>query len=487
MVTSLLTGSRTDQESKIEERIRTLSQAICALGVVGAALYFLRSVLVPLVLAVALKYCLQPLISLLSVRPLECCGLTFCRRSRRSARRSCLMAALCELRLPHWLAVLVSLALAFMVLGLIGFIVADSVNVFTRKAPIYSERVQVLAAGLLDWVDAMQVRVGFSATNSSAADGAYGVEVGTADRLKEIAKKLPISSVVLGVLTSLLDTVSNLALVLLFTIYLLASSGGGGSPTADETATASAPAGAAGGDDGDDGAGARAEIEAEAEARNEALAKAEAEKQILMYIRGKVLLSLMVGLLTALSLSVLRVELALVFGILAFWLNFIPNVGTVVAVALPMPLVLLDERFTPLTMALALLLPLGAHTLSGSVLEPLLFGKTLKLHPVVILLSLLLWASVWGITGMVLAVPLTAVLRIRLAAVHHPLPQFLAAALVGDTAAPARGFDEGRLPLMADDGAAKSSAHEAGAELLPIAPARPARADGEAHAPACNV
>ena len=72
-------------------------------------------------------------------------------------------------------------------------------------------------------------------------------------------------------------------------------------------------------------------------------------------------------------------------------------------------------------------------------LEPVLFGHTLRLHPVTVLTSLLLWGTVWGITGMVLAVPITAVLRIRLSHIQHPLPQFIAALLVGETSAAPRG------------------------------------------------
>jgi hypothetical protein len=114
----------------------------------------------------------------------------------------------------------------------------------------------------------------------------------------------------------------------------------------------------------------------------------------------------------------------------------IPNVGTVLAVALPMPLVVLDPAFSSAGAALAFFLPLSAHAFAGNVLEPLLFGHTLKLHPVVVLLSLLLWGAVWGVTGMVLAVPITAVLRIRLTHIKHPLPQFLASLLVGENEPP---------------------------------------------------
>lgn len=134
--------------------------------------------------------------------------------------------------------------------------------------------------------------------------------------------------------------------------------------------------------------------------------------------------------------------------------------GTFIAVILPMPLVVLDPSFSAAGVALALLLPLSAHAFAGNVLEPLLFGHTLKLHPVAILLSLLLWGTVWGVTGMVLAVPITAVVRIRLNHINHPLPQWVASLLVGQTQGPSplphRTVDED------DEGASGSYGHPSG-------------------------
>lgn len=124
-------------------------------------------------------------------------------------------------------------------------------------------------------------------------------------------------------------------------------------------------------------------------------------------------------------------DLWLVFAVLGFWLNFVPTVGTIVAVALPMPIVLLDPNFSHTAVALALLLPLTAHGIAGNVLEPMLFGKSLQLHPIVILTSLMIWAALWGVIGMVLAVPITAILRIRLEHIDSPTTQHLAGLLAG--------------------------------------------------------
>ena len=402
------------EEAHIEERLRTLALCVCASGVVGYGLYSLRGTLVPLVLAIALTYLLQPLIEVLSTRPLHlCCGVVLCRRppeSLRTVRPRLRPFAECALqaKLPRWLAVCVALLIAFAILGLLGFIVADSIHVFTQRAAIYSERVTQLCMGAVRAMDGMRNRLvaqigplDASPVHAAGANATVDEEVARQemDRLARLAGKLPVTELIMVSLSSMMEALSNLALVLLFAVYLLL-----GSPGPSKHARA-------------------------ADSVN-----AQATAQINLYIRGKVAMSLLVGTATAIALCALHVDLWLVFGLLAFWLNFIPNVGTVLAVALPMPLVVLDPAFSNAGVILALALPLSAHAFAGNVLEPLLFGHTLKLHPVTVLLSLLLWGTVWGITGMVLAVPITAVLRIRLSHIAHPLPQFIASILVGETA-----------------------------------------------------
>lgn len=67
---------------------------------------------------------------------------------------------------------------------------------------------------------------------------------------------------------------------------------------------------------------------------------------------------------------------------LAFWLNFIPNIGAVVAIVLPVPVAAFDPSQTTSSKLLVFVLPLGVHLAVGSVLEPLVFGNSLDLHPV---------------------------------------------------------------------------------------------------------
>jgi AI-2 transport protein TqsA len=120
------------------------------------------------------------------------------------------------------------------------------------------------------------------------------------------------------------------------------------------------------------------------------------------------------------------------FGVLSFLLNFIPNVGMPTSVVLPMPLVLLDPSFHFGGIAFTFAAPIGCGLAIKDVLEPLLIGHRTSLQPVAVLMSIMVWGSVWGLTGMILAVPLTAVARMQLARLEHPLPRFMAGVLSGN-------------------------------------------------------
>mmetsp|Transcript_36129 Transcript_36129/g.115662 ORF Transcript_36129/g.115662 Transcript_36129/m.115662 type:complete len:127 (-) Transcript_36129:60-440(-) len=87
-------------------------------------------------------------------------------------------------------------------------------------------------------------------------------------------------------------------------------------------------------------------------------------------------------------------------------------------------------------MLLAFLAPMLLAFLNKDVIETKVFASSTNLDSVGVMLSILLWGSVWGITGMVLAVPITAVFRIHLEHIQHPLPRYLAGKLGKSTAMP---------------------------------------------------
>ncbi|VTS04394.1 Uncharacterized protein OS=Isosphaera pallida (strain ATCC 43644 / DSM 9630 / IS1B) GN=Isop_1687 PE=4 SV=1: UPF0118 [Tuwongella immobilis] len=144
---------------------------------------------------------------------------------------------------------------------------------------------------------------------------------------------------------------------------------------------------------------------------------------IARYIAVKTFVSLLTGILTGLALWIFDVDFTILWSVLTFVANFIPYLGSFVAVLLP---VLLDWVQTgSLVHAAALLLILtGVQQFIGIVVEPWLIGKRLDLSPLVVILSLAFWGSLWGIPGMILAVPLVVVMRTILA--NIPQTMFLA-------------------------------------------------------------
>jgi len=135
------------------------------------------------------------------------------------------------------------------------------------------------------------------------------------------------------------------------------------------------------------------------------------DSKVRKYLVTKTLISLGTGLLTWLALLLLGVDFPLVFGFIAFILNYIPNVGSTVAVLFPFSLTLL--QFETAAVPLLVILGLGSiQMIMGNVLEPKIMGYSLDLSPLLILVALIFWGWLWGIWGMVLAVPLTATIKI---------------------------------------------------------------------------
>jgi AI-2 transport protein TqsA len=154
----------------------------------------------------------------------------------------------------------------------------------------------------------------------------------------------------------------------------------------------------------------------------------DVEQRIKGYVTTKMVVSAIAGVGTWLALTLLGVEMALLFGLLAFLLNFIPSVGSVVATLLPLPIVLVGDYSTAVQI-LAIALPGSIQFVVGNVLEPRMLGDSMSLHPVTILLALIFWGMIWGFVGTLLATPVTAVVRILLDKLPETRP--LAALMAG--------------------------------------------------------
>ena len=124
------------------------------------------------------------------------------------------------------------------------------------------------------------------------------------------------------------------------------------------------------------------------------------------YIRGQVTLALLIGVLVGLGMLVLGVPYAILLGVLAFVLEFIPILGTLVSGAICV-LVALTQGF--LLAALVLLYFVIVHVIEGDVVGPRIVGKAVGLHPVPSIVALVAGAEVFGIWGALLAAPAAGV------------------------------------------------------------------------------
>lgn len=134
--------------------------------------------------------------------------------------------------------------------------------------------------------------------------------------------------------------------------------------------------------------------------------------QVQQYIRLKASLSLLLAVTNGFILQWLSVDLPWLFALVTFICNFIPNVGAIFSTLLPGPLIILDPNLSATARFLAMFLPFMMHQLIGNFIEPKVFGKILDIHAIVVLVALGAFSILWGIVGMILAVPLAAVIRI---------------------------------------------------------------------------
>lgn len=134
--------------------------------------------------------------------------------------------------------------------------------------------------------------------------------------------------------------------------------------------------------------------------------------QITKFITLMTLISALTGVCVWIALWIIGVDFAATWGLLAFFLNFIPTIGSIVA-SIP-PIVVAVVKFYPnwvMPVATAGAL-LAIQMTIGNIMAPKIMGDSLHLSPVTIMVSLLVWGLLWGVPGALLAVPMAAILKI---------------------------------------------------------------------------
>jgi len=266
-------------------------------------------------------------------------------------------------RVPVSIAVLIVVIVLLAVFSGFGAIVGSSVNEFTAFAGQYQARFDGLVMSASSWF------------------AAHDIDPKSLDLLNMLQPGKLIN--MLGtVLKNLAAVLSNLFLIILTMIFMLL-----------EATTLPLKLKAAGGTRGFklDNFG-------------------DIATQVQHYLGIKTATSLITGVLIGLWTGVVGLEFAVVWGLLAFLLNYIPSIGSIVAA---FPAVLLGLVQGGLGYALGVSIGyIVVNVTIGNFIEPYLMGRTLGLSTLVVFLSLVFWGWMWGSIGMLLSVPLTMIIKI---------------------------------------------------------------------------
>jgi len=281
-----------------------------------------------------------------------------------------MVRALTARRVP----VAISIVLVFLAVVAIfaGFstILINGVNAFAEASPVYEEKiVRWLGVGSTWARDALE-RFGLEE---------YALQPADAVNLPAVAK------FVAGSLGGVLSATGDLILASLYLIFLLV--GSQSFPAKLKIAF-------------------RPEVSSRVGAALESI-----DANIRRYLAAKTLISLITAVIVTIILLAFGVDFAIFLGLLTFFLNFIPNIGSFMATAFPALVSLLQFESFGLALIITALLVVVQNVM-GNLIEPQLMGMSLDLSPLAILLSLIFWGWLWGLWGMILSVPIMSLIKI---------------------------------------------------------------------------
>lgn len=280
---------------------------------------------------------------------------------------------LARYKVPNFLRIILVISLGFGFLYLFGRLVSANIAEFNRQLPFFEERFWSYVESLFSWA-------GITDAEVKEIYEAFMASVTQSD-LK------PIGSIAQKMSGSFFSFLGSTMWVLLFLIFLLA----------ERERFRPRIMRSLGRDN--------------SEPVLEALQRINTSIQ--HYLGLKTLISAGTGCIVAITLMLFGIHFALLWGVLAFALNFIPNIGSLIAVIPPVAITLFQTGSITRTLVVAGLLT-TIQLVMGNVLEPKVMGRGLDLSPLVVLFSLLFWGWMWGIPGMLLSVPLTAAIKIAM-------------------------------------------------------------------------
>ncbi|MCZ6565899.1 MAG: AI-2E family transporter [Gammaproteobacteria bacterium] len=268
-------------------------------------------------------------------------------------------------RVPRWLAMLIVLGVIILIAILISILIGSSIKDFSQDLPQYQQRLSGLLVQTTAWLNQFGIDLSASTLISYLNPGAA-------------------MQLVADMLNGLGSVFGNIFLILLTVVFILFEASSvphklrAGLPNADESLDAFAIV----------------------------------ASNVNSYLAIKTITSVATGIIVVIALATLGVDYPLLWGIIAFLFNYIPNIGSIIA-AVPAVLLALVQLGVGAAFATTIVY-VTVNILIGSVIEPKMMGRQVGLSTLVVFLSLVFWGWVFGPVGMFLSVPLTMTAKIAL-------------------------------------------------------------------------
>ncbi len=355
-----------------EELISLLSAVACALlaALLIAALYFGREIFVPIALAILLSFVLAPLVGLLQ-----------------------------RARVPRGFSVVSVVVLAFMVIFGLGTLIANQLSQLAGDLPVYQSTMR-------EKIKSVRGATASSGTLERAADMLQELSReldkpkddksarGSAPRLGDPAGVKPVPVEVRQpdpgalenlrtLIAPLLNPLATTGIIIIFVIFILIQR--------------------------EDLRNRLIRLAGSHDLQRTTAALDDAATRLSRLFLAQLLINATFGVIIGVGLSVIGVPSAVLWGILAAVLRFVPYIGSAISAAFPLALAAaVDPGWSMLAWTLALFLGVGPVVSQG--VEPLVYGQSTGLSPVAIVVSATFWTALWGPIGLVLATPLTVCL-----------------------------------------------------------------------------
>ena len=267
-----------------------------------------------------------------------------------------------ERHLPRWLSLILVLLLLAGIVGLAGGALSLSAEIIEPKIPEYLDRLQQIAATAREWASDRNLPVPQFGSGSSSNGASGQLTQQAIGGVRSFLSAISLSILTISLLVLLLLEVSQ---------YRRKIQQAFSSPTGDRLIDA----------------------------------VGNTSEKLRRYLLVMTLTSFLTGVLTSIWCLILGVDLAFVWGLIAFVLNYIPTLGSIIAVVPPTLVALI---FNGVSRGIATLIGLAViQVIMGNFVDPRVQGKSLQLSPFVALVSIAFWAWVWGIPGAILGVPMT--------------------------------------------------------------------------------